>query len=68
MSHTTLVTGAAGGQQGSTGRLIAMRLLKHGLSVRAFVHKLDARCDELLKHGAEVWKAISLIPPRSKQR
>jgi hypothetical protein len=60
MSHTILVTGAAGGQQGSTGRLVATRLLKQGLSVRAFVHKLDARCDELLKHGAEI---VAVRPP-----
>ena len=66
MSHTILVTGAAGGQQGSTGRIIAMRLLKQGLSVRAFVHKRDARCDELLKHGAEVVEG-DLLDPASVQ-
>ena len=66
MSHTILVTGAAGGQQGSTGRIIAMRLLKQGLSVRAFVHKRDARCDELLKHGAEVVEG-DLLNPASVQ-
>ena len=66
MSQTTLITGAAGGQQGSTGRLIAMRLLKQGLPVRAFVHKRDARCDELLKHGAEVVEG-DLLNPASVQ-
>jgi uncharacterized protein YbjT (DUF2867 family) len=66
MSHIILVTGAAGGQQGSTGRIIAMRLLKQGLSVRAFVHKRDARCDELLKHGAEVVEG-DLLNPASVQ-
>jgi uncharacterized protein YbjT (DUF2867 family) len=66
MSHTILVTGAAGGQQGSTGRLIAMSLLKQGISVRAFVHKLDARSDELRRHGAEV-VAGDLLDPASVQ-
>ena len=66
MSHTILVTGAAGGQQGSTGRLIAMHLLKQGISVRAFVHKLDARSDELLKHGAELVEG-DLLDPASVQ-
>ena len=66
MSQTTLVTGAAGGQQGSTGRLIAMRLLKQGIPVRAFVHKLDTRSDELLKHGAEVVEG-DLLDPASVQ-
>jgi uncharacterized protein YbjT (DUF2867 family) len=62
MSHTILVTGAAGGQQGSTGRLIALHLLKQGIPVRAFVHKLDARADELLKQGAEVVEGDLLDP------
>lgn len=66
MSHTILVTGAAGGQQGSTGRLIAMSLLKQGISVRAFVHKLDARSDELRRHGAEVVEG-DLLDPASVQ-
>ena len=30
MSHPILVTGAAGGAQGSTGRIIATTLLRHG--------------------------------------
>jgi uncharacterized protein YbjT (DUF2867 family) len=42
MSHPILITGAAGGPQGSTGRLVAGLLLKQGIPVRAFVHKLDA--------------------------
>jgi len=54
MSHPILVTGAAGGPQGSTGRLVANLLLEQGISVRAFVHKLDSRSDELRKRGAEV--------------
>jgi uncharacterized protein YbjT (DUF2867 family) len=49
-----LVTGAAGGPQGSTGRLVAGHLLERGEAVRAFVHADDHRADELRKLGAEV--------------
>jgi uncharacterized protein YbjT (DUF2867 family) len=62
MSHSILVTGAAGGQQGSTGRLITMFLLKQGISVRALVHKLDARSDELRAQGAEIFAGDLLNP------
>jgi uncharacterized protein YbjT (DUF2867 family) len=54
MTHPILVTGAAGGTQGSTGRVIAGLLLQQGLPVRALVHKLDSRADELRQQGAEV--------------
>ena len=54
MSQPVLVTGAAGGAQGSTGRQIAALLLDKGIQVRAFVHKLDARSDALRELGAEV--------------
>ncbi len=54
MSEPILVTGAAGGSQGSTGRRIAALLLERGIPVRAFVHKLDARSDALRELGAEV--------------
>jgi uncharacterized protein YbjT (DUF2867 family) len=54
MSEPILVTGAAGGAQGSTGRRIATLLLEKGIPVRAFVHKLDARSDALRELGAEV--------------
>jgi uncharacterized protein YbjT (DUF2867 family) len=54
MSEPVLVTGAAGGAQGSTGRRIAALLLEKGISVRAFVHTLDARSDALRDLGAEV--------------
>jgi uncharacterized protein YbjT (DUF2867 family) len=54
MSHPILVTGAAGGAQGSTGRRIASLLLEQGIPVRALVHKLDSRSDELRQQGAEV--------------
>ncbi len=66
MSHPILVTGAAGGQQGSTGRIIAMLLLEQGLAVRAFVHKLDARSDELRQKGAEIIEG-DLLNPASVQ-
>lgn len=49
-----LVTGVAGGPQGSTGRHVAQLLLDRGLPVRAFVHSDDARAAELRSLGAEV--------------
>jgi uncharacterized protein YbjT (DUF2867 family) len=54
MSQPILVTGAAGGAQGSTGRHVASLLLEQGIPVRALVHRLDSRADELCKQGAEV--------------
>lgn len=54
MSHPILVTGAAGGQQGSTGRLITGLLLRQDIPVRAFVHKLDTRSDKLCQQGTEI--------------
>jgi uncharacterized protein YbjT (DUF2867 family) len=54
MAHRILVTGAAGGAQGSTGRRITSMLLQQGIPVRALVHKLDSRSDELRQQGAEV--------------
>ncbi len=54
MSEPILVTGAAGGSQGSTGRRLAAHLLEKGFPVRAFVHTLDARSDSLRDLGAEV--------------
>src|SRR6516164_9097297 len=67
MSHPILVTGAAGGPQGSTGRVIADLLLQQGIPVRAFVHKLDARSDELRQQGAEIFEG-DLLNPASVQR
>ncbi|MFI6867114.1 NAD(P)H-binding protein [Nocardia sp. NPDC050406] len=49
-----LVTGAAGGQQGSTGRRVVETLLRADRPVRAFVHSDDARAAELKDLGAEV--------------
>jgi len=67
MSHPILVTGAAGGPQGSTGRVIAALLLQRGIPVRAFVHKLDARSDELRQQGAEIFEG-DLLNPASVQQ
>ena len=66
MSQPILITGAAGGQQGSTGRVIATLLLERGFRVRAFVHKLDHRSDELLQRGAEIIEG-DLLNPASVQ-
>src|SRR5215472_8222330 len=66
MSHPILVTGAAGGTQGSTGRGVTSLLLEQGIPVRALVHKLDARSDELRKQGAEVIEG-DLLNPASVQ-
>lgn len=66
MSYPILITGAAGGSQGSTGRIVAELLLKQNIPVRAFVHKLDARSDELRQNGAEVI-AGDLLDPASVQ-
>ena len=66
MSHPILITGAAGGPQGSTGRLVAGLLLEQGIPVRAFVHKLDARSDELRQQGTEIVEG-DLLNPASVQ-
>jgi uncharacterized protein YbjT (DUF2867 family) len=49
-----LVTGAAGGRQGSTGLHVTRFLIERGQPVRAFVHRLDERSDRLRGLGAEV--------------
>jgi uncharacterized protein YbjT (DUF2867 family) len=56
MSQRILITGAAGGAQGSTGRQVAESLIERGFPVRAFVHTLDARSDRLRDVGAEVFE------------
>jgi uncharacterized protein YbjT (DUF2867 family) len=66
MTQPILISGAAGGPQGSTGRLVTNLLLKKGIPVRAFVHKLDTRSDELRKRGAEVIEG-DLLDPASVQ-
>src|SRR5579863_2903851 len=62
MFHPILVTGAAGGRQGSTGRVITSLLLEQGIQVRAMVHKLDSRSDALCQQGAEVVEGDLLDP------
>jgi uncharacterized protein YbjT (DUF2867 family) len=66
MSQPILITGAAGGLQGSTGRQVAGLLLKQSIPVRAFVHKLDSRSDELRQEGAEIVEG-DLLNPASVQ-
>ena len=53
-NELVLVTGAAGGSQGKTGRHVSELLLKRGVKVRAFVHKIDERSEHLRALGAEV--------------
>jgi uncharacterized protein YbjT (DUF2867 family) len=62
MSNPILVSGAAGGPQGSTGRHITNLLLAQGVQVRALVHKLDARSDSLRASGVEVVEGDLLDP------
>jgi uncharacterized protein YbjT (DUF2867 family) len=62
MPRPILVTGAAGGPQGSTGRHVAEVLIERGLPVRAFVHTLDGRSDRLRELGAEVFEGDLLDP------
>src|SRR6202171_1625435 len=55
MTHgIVLVTGAAGGRQGRSGRHVSEMLLKRGIPVRAFVHKIDERSEALRAQGAEI--------------
>jgi len=56
MSERVLVTGAAGGQQGQTGRRVAEMLLERGVPVRAFVHRKDERSERLRALGAEIFE------------
>src|SRR5258707_10528217 len=62
ISQPILVTGAAGGSQGSTGSNITSLLIKKGLAVRALVHKPDSRSDDLRRLGAEVVQGDLLDP------
>jgi len=50
MSCAILVTGATG----ATGRASVHELRSRGITVRAFVHKIDSRSEQLSKLGAEV--------------
>jgi uncharacterized protein YbjT (DUF2867 family) len=67
MTKPILVTSAAGGRQGKTGRHVSEMLLKRGLPVRAFVHKLDERSERLRALGAEIFEG-DFLDIRSVQR
>ncbi|MEY9123041.1 NmrA family NAD(P)-binding protein [Bradyrhizobium yuanmingense] len=54
MSKTVLVTSAAGGMQGRTGRHVTEMLLQRGVGVRAFVRQRDERSDRLKSLGADI--------------
>ena len=56
MTKPVLVTSAAGGRQGKTGRHVSEMLLKRGVPVRAFVHTIDERADRLRLLGAEIFQ------------
>ena len=47
MPSPILVTGAAGGAQGSTGNRVVQLLVENGSPVRAVVHRIDERSERL---------------------
>lgn len=55
MTKPILVTSAAGGTQGRTGRHVSQMLLERGARVRAFVRQIDERSDRLKSLGAEIF-------------
>jgi uncharacterized protein YbjT (DUF2867 family) len=67
MVKPVLVTSAAGGRQGKTGRHVSEMLLKRGVAVRAFVHKIDERSEQLRSLGAEIFEG-DFLDVRSVQR
>src|SRR5260221_2882160 len=67
MAKPVLVTSAAGGRQGKTGRHVSKMLLKRGIPVRAFVHKIDERSNQLRALGAEIFEG-DFLDIRSVQR
>src|SRR6202035_628175 len=67
MENPVLVTSAAGGRQGKTGRHISEMLLARGIPVRAFVHKIDERSEHLRAIGAEIFEG-DFLDVRSVQR
>jgi uncharacterized protein YbjT (DUF2867 family) len=67
MANPVLVTSAAGGRQGKTGRHVSEMLLARGIPVRAFVHKIDERSDQLRALGAEIFEG-DFLDIRSVQR
>lgn len=67
MGKPVLVTSAAGGRQGKTGRHVSQMLLARGVPVRAFVHKIDERSERLRALGAEIFEG-DFLNIRSVQR
>ena len=67
MVKPVLVTSAAGGRQGKTGRHVAEMLLARRVPVRAFVHKIDERSEHLRALGAEIFEG-DFLDIRSVQR
>ncbi len=67
MANPILVTSAAGGRQGKTGRHLSELLLARGIPVRAFVHRIDERSEALRAQGAEIFEG-DLLDARSVQR
>ena len=67
MTKPVLVTSAAGGRQGKTGRHVSEMLLARGVPVRAFVHKIDERSERLRTLGAEIFEG-DFLNIRSVQR
>src|SRR6266496_1420741 len=67
MKRLVLITGASGGQQGKTGRRVSELLLARGIPVRAFVHKIDERSDQLRALGAEIFEG-DFLDVRSVKR
>jgi uncharacterized protein YbjT (DUF2867 family) len=67
MTKPVLVTSAAGGRQGKTGRHVSEMLLKRGIPVRAFVRTIDERAKHLGKLGAEIFEG-DFLDIRSVER
>jgi uncharacterized protein YbjT (DUF2867 family) len=67
MAKPVLVTSAAGGKQGRTGRHVAEMLLARGVPVRAFVRQIDERSDKLRALGADIVEG-DFLDVRSVQR
>lgn len=67
MAKPVLVTSAAGGRQGKTGRHVCEMLLARGVPVRAFVHTIDERSERLRALGAEIFEG-DFLNIRSVQR
>jgi uncharacterized protein YbjT (DUF2867 family) len=67
MARPVLVTSAAGGRQGRTGRHLSEMLLARKIPVRAFVHRIDERSERLRALGAEIVEG-DFLDLRSVQR